>query len=226
MSQTRLKVALPAPEECIEPTEFLNFTHPAVQSWLIENLPEGLSVAEKLQHLYYKVRDGWRYNPYTVHLEREKCTIDFLLTQKHAYCTPKAMLLAAFARAIGVPSRLGFGDVRNHLSSPRLIEHLRSENFAWHGFTELYLNNEWVACTPAFDKGLCRKFKVEPMEFDGRSDSLFQEFDKSGRKFMEYTRYRGVYSDLPFEEMFTSLAEIYPHLFENGMGPGSLYDEV
>ncbi|MBL8019272.1 MAG: transglutaminase domain-containing protein [Leptospirales bacterium] len=226
MSQTREKVIEPVPEKCLEPTEFLNYKDTAVQHWLDENLPAGLSKTEQIQDLYYKVRDGWRYNPYTVHVEREKCTISFLLTQKHAYCTPKALLLAGFARAIGIPSRIGFGDVRNHLSSQRLIDHLRSENFAWHGFTELYLNNEWVACTPAFDKGLCRKFKVEPMEFDGTSDSLFQEFDKEGRRFMEYTRYRGIYADLPFEEMFTSLKEIYPHLFETGMISGSLYDEV
>jgi hypothetical protein len=60
---------------------------------------------------------------------------------------------------------------------------------------------------------LCRKFGVAALEFDGRTDSLFHPFDGEGRKFMEYIQYRGVYEDLPHEEMFRSLREIYPHLF-------------
>jgi hypothetical protein len=58
-----------------------------------------------------------------------------------------------------------------------------------------------------------RKFGVAALEFDGRTDSLFHPFDGEGRKFMEYIQYRGVYEDLPHEEMFRSLREIYPHLF-------------
>lgn len=166
--------------------------------------------------LYYLVRDGWRYDPYRVSTEREKSRASYVITRSSGYCTSKALLLAALCRAIGIPARLGFGDVRNHLSSPRLIAYLRSELFAWHGFTELYLSGRWVRCTPAFDAKLCERFGVPPLEFDGQQDSLFHAFDPSGRKFMEYVTYRGVYADLPFEEMFASLGEIYPHLFAEG----------
>ena len=38
----------------------------------------------------------------------------------------KASLLAACARAIGVPARVGYADVRNHLTSPRLYEKIKT----------------------------------------------------------------------------------------------------
>jgi transglutaminase-like putative cysteine protease len=199
--------------EFTRPTYFLDFEHPAVRSWLEEHLPASSRGIEAAVRLYYLVRDGWKYNPYRVSREAEKTRASHVITQGFGYCTTKALLLAALARAAGVPSRLGFGDVRNHLASPRLIEYLQSELFAWHGFTELYLEGKWVRCTPAFDAGLCRKFGVDPLEFNGQQDSVFHAFDQEGRVFMEYVRYRGVHSDLPFEEMFTSLGEIYPHLF-------------
>lgn len=222
----KIKASTPTPEECIRPTEFLNYEHPNVKSWLEKHLDASLSTKKKAIRLYYLVRDGWKYNPYKVTTEREKVKVSHLITERQGYCTPKAMLLAATARAVGIPSRIGFGDVKNHLSSPALIEYLRSEIFAWHGFTELFIDEQWVRCTPAFDAKLCGKFNVAPMDFDGETDSLFQEFDNGGKRFMEYVNYRGVYSELPYEEMFTSLKEIYPHAFSDQPLEASLYDEA
>lgn len=220
------------PNECKSPTYFLDYESPAIQTWLEEHLPGSLSGTEAAVHLYYLVRDGWRYDPYRVSTEPDKTRASHVVTQRFGYCTTKALLLAALARAVGVPTRLGFGDVRNHLASPRLISYLRSETFAWHGFAEMYLEGKWVRCTPAFDAALCKKFGVTPLEFDGTTDSLFHPYDQEGRKFMEYILYRGEYNDLPFREMFDSLGEIYPHLFADktqvlaGQKPGqkkSLY---
>ena len=39
------------------------------------------------------------------------------LARGYGFCVNKAVLLAALARAVGIPARLGFADVRNHLSS-------------------------------------------------------------------------------------------------------------
>jgi transglutaminase-like putative cysteine protease len=199
-------------ERCLAPTSFLDSDHPAVQEYAYTHSGSG-SALDRAVKLYYSVRDGWKYNPYKVSTDPIKSKASWVLTQTNGYCTTKALLLAALGRSIGIPTRLGFGDVRNHLSSPRLIEYLKSEIFAWHGFTEFYLEGHWVRCTPAFDSALCRKFGVAALEFDGRTDSLFHPFDGEGRKFMEYIQYRGVYEDLPHEEMFRSLREIYPHLF-------------
>ena len=43
-----------------------------------------------------------------------------MLEAGRAYCVPKAVLLAAVLRAAGVPTRLGFADVRSHVQSDAL----------------------------------------------------------------------------------------------------------
>ncbi len=207
------KAVEPRPELCLKATEFLDYNHPDVQAYLSKHLNQGASKKENAVRLYSLVRDGWKYNPYIANTVREESKAGYIVTHKHGYCITKATLLAALCRAAGIPARLGFGDVKNHLATPRMIAFLKSEIFAWHGFTELYLDDRWIRCTPAFDAGLCRKLKVAPLDFDGETDSLFQPFDNAGRQFMEYTAYRGVHDDLPFEEIFKSLAEIYPHAF-------------
>ena len=44
----------------------------------------------------------------------------YVLEAGRAYCVPKAVLLAAVQRAAGVPTRLGFADVRSHVQSDTL----------------------------------------------------------------------------------------------------------
>ena len=110
---------------------------------------------------------------------------------------PKASLLCAMGRACGIPSRVGFADVRNHLATKQLIEFLGSNLFVYHGFVEFYLNGKWVKATPAFNSELCERHKVPPLEFNGRDDSLFQPYNLENKKFMEYVEFRGIYADIP-----------------------------
>ncbi len=111
-------------------------------------------------------------------------------------------MLAAAARATGIPARLGFADVRNHLTSDKLRRVLGSDLFVFHGYTELHLKGRWVKATPAFNRGLCEKIGIAPLEFDGESDSVYQPLDLSGRRHMEYVRQRGVRLDIPCEEIW------------------------
>lgn len=148
--------------------------------------------------LYYAVRDGVRYNPYV--FSRDPQTL-------------KAILLAACARHCRIPARIGLADVRNHLATPRLLEALRSEVFAMHGYTELYLEGRWVKATPAFNRALCRAFDVAPLEFDGVADSVFHPFNRQGERYMEYLADHGQFADLPEELFFSHLQQHYPHLF-------------
>lgn len=129
---------------------------------------------------------------------------------------PKAILLAACARHCGIPARIGLADVRNHLSTPRLLELLRSEVFAMHGYTELYLDGRWVKATPAFNEALCRVFKVAPLAFDGTCDSVFHPYNEQGERYMEYLQDHGQFEDLPEQLFFGHLRHCYPHLFEPG----------
>ncbi len=70
-----------------------------------------------------------------------------------------------------------------------------------------------MKATPAFDLRLCQRFGVLPLEFDGRQDSLFQEYDHSGRRYMEYVTQRGNYADVPYETIVAEFKSAYPRWF-------------
>lgn len=160
--------------------------------------------------LYYAVRDEILYDPYYGAEERRYFRASDCLRAKRGFCIPKAALLAAAARSVGIPARLGYADVRNHLSTKKLLELMGGDLFIWHSFTELYLEGRWVKATPAFNLSLCERFGVHPLEFDGRRDSLFHEFDRDGRRHMEYVRERGNYADVPYEEIIADFKKTYP----------------
>lgn len=68
----------------------------------------------------------------------------------------------------------------------------------------------------AFDLALCEKVGLKPLEFDGRPDLLFHEFDRAGQRHMEYVRDRGPFPDVPFETIISDFRANSPHLFEAG----------
>ncbi|MFK7733911.1 MAG: cysteine protease, partial [Pseudomonadales bacterium] len=113
-------------------------------------------------------------------------------------------------RAAGIPSRVGFADVRNHLSTAKMRAQMESDIFYFHGYCSNYLNGKWVKSTPAFNLGLCEKFNLKPLEFDGVSDSLYHEFDNDGNRHMEYVSERGEYLDIPYDELIEVFTEHYP----------------
>ena len=115
-----------------------------------------------------------------------------------------------------VLERLGFADVRNHLATERLRQVMGTDLFYWHGFTEIRLEGRWVKATPAFDAALCERANIKPLDFDRRTDSLFQPFDPAGRKHMEYLRDRGSFADVPAAEIQRAFREFYPKLY--GLG--------
>ena len=59
----------------------------------------------------------------------------------------------------------------------QIVEKLGSDVLVPHGYIEIYLNNKWIKATPAFNKELCAILNIHPLEFDGETDSIFQEFD-------------------------------------------------
>ena len=160
--------------------------------------------------LYYAVRDEILYDPYYAGAARRYFRASDCVRAKRGFCIPKAALLAAAARSVGIPARVAYADVRNHLSTKKLIDLMGCDIFIWHSFTELYLEGRWVKATPAFNLSLCQRFGVHPLEFDGRNDSLFHEFDQAGRKHMEYVRERGNYPDVPYELIIADFRETYP----------------
>lgn len=197
------------PERYITAGEFVDSGDADVQEFAqkaAEGAGDDLSRAVKL---YYAVRDKILYDPYYGAEERRCFRASDCLRAKRGFCIPKAALLAAAARSLGIPARLGFADVRNHLSTKKLLELMGGDLFIWHSFTELYLEGSWVKATPAFNLSLCQRFGVHPLEFDGRHDSLFHEFDREGRRHMEYVRERGNYADVPYEAIVADFKKTY-----------------
>lgn len=199
--------------EYLQPSSFIDSDHPSVVEFAESRRGLGRSLQDQAINLYYAVRDEVRYNIYAFSLDPQTLRGSHALAAGESYCVPKATLLAGCARHCGIPARIGLADVRNHLSSPRVLQMLKSEVFAMHGYTELYLNDRWVKATPAFDQGLCQAFKVTPLDFDAETDSVFQAFTEEGKRHMEYLMDHGQFSDVPQELFFGHLAKCYPHLF-------------
>lgn len=200
-------------DEYLQPGRFIDSDHPEVIAFAERNRGASADLREQAVSLYYAVRDQVRYNPYTFSRDPKTLKASHALSTGESYCVPKALLLAACARHCGIPARIGLADVRNHLATPRLLALLRSEVFAMHGYTELYLAGRWVKATPAFNLALCRVFKVEPLAFDGLNDSVFHPCNQQGERYMEYLQDHGQFAELPLELFFSHLAACYPHFF-------------
>ena len=194
---------------------FVEAEHPAVVAFAEEATAGASSERDKAVALYYAVRDGIRYDPYSMSEDPDAYRSSTVLKDRTAYCIPKAVLLCGAARAAGIPARLGFADVRNHLTSPKLEERLGGTGlFIWHGYTELLLDARWVKVTPAFNIELCERFAVHPLDFDGEHDALFHPFTTDGRAHMEYIRYRGTFEELPLEQIMAEFRQTYPLVFK------------
>jgi transglutaminase-like putative cysteine protease len=191
------------------PTWFIDSDDPGVKAYAAQITKGCTNDEERAVKCFYAVRDGIRYDPYSITSEPLDYRASVTLDRRVAYCIPKAVLLTALARAVGIPARLGFADVRNHLASKKLLAQLGSDLFIFHGFTELWLAGRWVKATPAFNIELCRRFGVRPLEFDGRHDSLFHEYSVDGQRNMEYVGSRGNFADLPLKEILTAFQKEY-----------------
>jgi transglutaminase-like putative cysteine protease len=194
---------------------YIDSAHPQVRRFSRENA-RGASERERTINLYYAVRDQVRYNPFLDFSRPEVFRASSVLESGQGFCIGKASLLAACARAAGIAARVGFADVKNHLTTPRLAETMGSDLFVYHGYTEMHIDGRWVKATPAFNLELCRRFRVKPLEFDGREDSIFHPFDEDERRHMEYLRSRGVYADVPVDEIQRAFREAYPKFYALG----------
>jgi hypothetical protein len=106
--------------------------------------------------------------------------------------------------------------VKNHLTTPALTAKMGTDLFVFHGYAELLLEGRWLKATPAFNRSLCTKFRVKPLEFDGTADSIFHPFDQDDRRHMEYMRERGSYADVPAEEIKRVFQATYPNYYNLG----------
>ncbi len=197
----------------LAPTPFIDSDNPAVRAFASRAVDGAGDDRERIARLFAAVRDAIRYDPYTATDDRDDYVASNVLGHGAAYCIPKAVLLAAGARSLGIPARLGFADVRNHLQSERLRELMGGTDvFVYHGYTELNVNGAWRKATPAFNASLCARFGVPPLEFDGSADAVLHPYTGDGSRHMEYVRERGSFTDLPLNTIVDAFNEVYPGL--------------
>jgi transglutaminase-like putative cysteine protease len=195
--------------EYLKPTFLIDCDSPSIRQ-KAEELTEGREdTAEKARSLFYFVRDGIKYNPYTDKTTYEFYRASYVLAQREGYCVQKAGLLCSLSRAAGIPSRLGFANIRNHIVPEKLASLLKTDLFAYHGYTELFIDGQWLKATPAFDINMCREHRIIPVEFDGRNDAVFHKYNLEGKLHIEYLEDLGRSDDIPVEKILQSWTEVY-----------------
>lgn len=169
------------PERCLASTWFVDADDPAVRAFAAGVVADAGAASDRQQAvaLFGAVRDGWRYDPYNTSNDPTAFRASTVLTTGRNWCVPKSVLLTAACRAIGVPARLGFADVRNHLQSEKLRETMGTDLFVFHGCAEMWIDGAWRQASSAFNRH------------------------------MEYVSERGSYVDLPLDEMLAAFAEVY-----------------
>ncbi len=197
------------------PGRYVDSADPAIVAFAKRAVAGVTGVRARGVALYYAVRDQVGYDPYCVGTHEDYYRAGACLARGSGFCIPKAALLAACARAVGIPARVGYADVRNHLSTPRLAAMVGGDVYHWHSYTEMHLDGHWVKSTPAFDGALCERLGVHALEFDGVEDSLFQEHNRAGDRHMEYLAERGTFADVPYARIVADFERLHATWLHN-----------
>ncbi len=210
----------------LQSTRFLDCDSDAVRRFAQRVAGSEASDIDRAVKLFYAVRDGVRYDPFSMRLDPSIYVASHVLGAKSAYCIPKAILLAAAARALGIHCGIGLSDVVNHLTTEKLKALMGGTTyFMHHGYAVMYLEGQWVKAAPAFNIELCTRFGVLPTEFDGRSDAIFQPYDARERRHMEYVKDHGVWSEFPYDKVEADFRAFYPLSAFSGNDTGEKFED-
>jgi transglutaminase-like putative cysteine protease len=210
MNKTKgVRIAMDATSQYLKATDIMDCDHPDIRAFARENLGNAKDPLNKAVSLYYAVRDDIWYDPYYPFYLPIHYRASHVLKGRRGFCIPKASLLCALGRACGIPSRVGFATVRNHLATRQLLDFLGSDLFVFHAFTEFFLEGKWIKATPAFNRELCKRHGVAPLDFNGHEDSIFQPYGADGRRFMDYVEFHGSYPDIPVQEIVIAFKKAY-----------------
>jgi transglutaminase-like putative cysteine protease len=193
----------------LKPTEAIESAHPSIVE-LAGRLAGGDRPAGmKAKSFFYFVRENVRYDALAASFTLEHYRAGRILDQGRGYCVQKAVVLAALARAAGIPARLAFADIRNRLASENLVRLLGTDLFVYHGYAELWIEGRWVKATPTFEKDICAQYGFPVVEFDGSSDAVFPPVNAEGKPFVEYVRHHGSFADVPLPRILAAWEEAY-----------------
>jgi len=200
----------------LSPTYFFDYESDEIQAFIAEYKDTPLSKKEIAKQLYVKVRDTWRYDPYTLSFSEEKYRASDIAKRSKGHCIDKSIVLIASLRALGIPARIHLAKVKNHIGVKRLLEKFGSNELTNHGMVDAYIHDKWLKLSPAFNASMCALFNVAPVDFDGENDAVLQAYNEEGSLFMEYLEDYGHFEDVPVAFMVKNAREHYPGIFDNG----------
>ena len=196
-------------KQFLRPTVVVDSDNPIIVSYAAKVLNNVVDPVERARKLFYAIRDNIVYDAKVPFYLPEHYVASTILKNGRGYCVQKACLLCAVGRASGIPSRLGFANIRNYGASQELIDLMGTNIFAYHGYTEFLLKGTWIKVTPAFDMTVFGKHNIEPVEFDGVHDAVFPPHDLSGNPYVEYMTYHKTSADLPLNDLLAEWRAIY-----------------
>lgn len=197
----------------LSPTYFVDCDSAEVAAFASRHVPPGAAPEARAVALFYAVRDRILYDVYGADLSRSGLRASAVIRARSGFCLHKSLVYVAAARHVGIPARLAFVDVRNHLSSARLRELVGGDVFRYHGYAEVLLGERWLKVTPVFNRALCQLFGVKELDFDGKQDCFSQAFDEHGTQHLEVLHEHGSFDDFPYEQCIDTLRTHHPRLF-------------
>ncbi len=205
--------------EYLKPTFFIESDSPIIKEKALSLTFDKKDICDKTKALFYFVRDQIKYNTHILKLKVEINKATEVLKRKEGYCIQKAVLLAALARACGIPARLRFADIVNHKLPEHLLRMRNGSNlFVFHGYNELYIKGKWIKVAAVFNKDICKKHGIIPVDFNGHNNAILPEKDIYGNPHIEYIKDRGPYYDLPLDDIILERKKIY--------GVADFYEEI
>lgn len=127
----------------LQPTELLDFQHPAIQQIIQQRNWIELGESERIKAVYNFVRDeiSFGYN------RADNLPASQILIDGMGQCNTKSTMLMALLRAVGVPCRLHGFTIDKALQKGAIsgIWYRLSPKSILHTWVEVYFNNQWFA---------------------------------------------------------------------------------
>lgn len=187
-------------EEFLVPAPGIQCEHPEVRA-LARSIARGsANDVEAARRLFEYVRDTVRYSVGVPVARLEDYLALNTLARGKGFCVQKSALLCALARSLGIPSRLGFADIRNEKLHGYLKLSVPDGIIYHHCFAEWFVGGRWLKATTSFDRALTERHGWRLVEFDPAGDALLPALDLKGRPHVTYLAYHGWRLGVPLEE--------------------------
>lgn len=215
--------------ELLAETEFFDLSSLEVTEFIDKHLKApSTDKRQQAVELFYAVRDSLFYEIYSADFSREEMKASAIIKKKSGLCIHKSIVYVTLLRHIGIPARLWFTDVKNHLCSPQLENMMGGNVFHYHCLVSLQLDGKWLKATPVFNGRLCQLYKMTPLEFDGYNDCVQHAYDDAGQQYMEILNDHGEFDDLPHTFLLNGMRAKHATLFasKTKFKSGSLLKDV